>query len=760
MNKNLNRLPEEYCDLCFSNSIMNWDEAIPLGNGLTGCLIWGDGSPLRFSLDRGDLWDNRPAPETLSGDFNYKKLIEFVKNKDEKAIKEKFEDSWERATPTKIPAGKIEIDYGKNMGNINSCLHLYNGVAEISIDDGTNKSSIKTFLHATNGIGYIHIRGLESIKGIRLKVPEFGTLSEAVDEKNELDGHISKGSLNKLKYPPAEYIENDDITYFIQKTVDDLEYGIFMVQKKVGDNIDIVYYIAANIDGENWIEDAENRILSMLKMDFDKALIEHEEWWKSFWYKSSIDLPNIEYEKMWYLNNYLFGSSSRKNAPPMPLQGVWTADDGQLPPWKGDYHHDLNTQMSYWHYLKANHIEEGESFIDYLWDLVPEARQFAKDFFDAPGLCLPSTTTLDGTPIGGWAMYSYNFTNQIWLCQAFDRHWEYTGDIDFLEKKAYPYLKDTAICIMQWLVPDSKGKLLLPLSSSPEIHDNNYEAWLTPNSNYDLELLIYLFKTLYKMADILNYEEKDKWEEKLNSLPELAINDNNVLMLSPDESLNESHRHHAHAMAIYPLDLLNYHSGGRDKQIIDETINNLELLGTGLWVGFSFPWMAEFYARQCNGEGAAYQLKLFWEVFCSQNGFNLNGDFNKYGITQWHYRPFTLEANMCAADALQEMLLQTYDGIIRVFPAIPESWRKNGASFSSFRGMKGILISSSIKNGEVEYIHLVAHNDGNYLIQNEFNSDKIIIKRRNCLEEINCHCKDNFTIELLKDEICHITAKK
>ncbi|WP_304942723.1 glycosyl hydrolase family 95 catalytic domain-containing protein, partial [Vallitalea guaymasensis] len=232
------------------------------------------------------------------------------------------------------------------------------------------------------------------------------------------------------------------------------------------------------------------------------------------------------------------------------------------------------------------------------------------------------------------------------------------------------------------------------------------------------------------------------------------------LMLSPDESLNESHRHHAHAMAIYPLDLLNYHSGGRDKQIIDETINNLELLGTGLWVGFSFPWMAEFYSRQCNGEGAAYQLKLFWEVFCSQNGFNLNGDFNKYGITQWHYRPFTLEANMCAADALQEMLLQTYDGIIRVFPAIPESWRKNGASFSSFRGMKGILISSSIKNGEVEFIHLVAQNDGNYLIQNDFNSDKIIIKRRNCLEEINCHCKDNFTIELLKDEICHITAKK
>ena len=50
----------------------------------------------------------------------------------------------------------------------------------------------------------------------------------------------------------------------------------------------------------------------------------------------------------------------------MPLQGVWTADDGGLPPWKGDYHHDLNTQMSYWHYLKANHIEEGESFIDFL----------------------------------------------------------------------------------------------------------------------------------------------------------------------------------------------------------------------------------------------------------------------------------------------------------------------------------------------------------------------------------------------------------
>ena len=89
---------------------------------------------------------------------------------------------------------------------------------------------------------------------------------------------------------------------------------------------------------------------------------------EAFWAKSAIELPDPILEKQWYLEQYKFGSAARRGAPPISLQAVWTADNGRLPPWKGDFHHDLNTQLSYWPCYSGNHLEEGLGFLDWLWD--------------------------------------------------------------------------------------------------------------------------------------------------------------------------------------------------------------------------------------------------------------------------------------------------------------------------------------------------------------------------------------------------------
>ena len=120
----------------------------------------------------------------------------------------------------------------------------------------------------------------------------------------------------------------------------------------------------------------------------------------------------------------------------MSLQGVWTADDGALPPWKGDYHNDLNTQLSYAHFYKANHLEEGECFLDFLWNSMDAAKIFAEKFYGTEGICLPGVMSIDGKALGGWPMYSLSPTQQIWLCQSFEEYYRYTGDLEFLEKKA------------------------------------------------------------------------------------------------------------------------------------------------------------------------------------------------------------------------------------------------------------------------------------------------------------------------------------
>lgn len=228
---------------------------------------------------------------------------------------------------------------------------------------------------------------------------------------------------------------------------------------------------------------------------------------------------------------------------------------------------------------------------------------------------------------------------------------------------------------------------------------------MTPNSNYDLALMRYLFAQLADLAEELDNGEAAAWQDILDRLPELAINGQGIMMLSPDEELKESHRHFSHLMPIHPLRLVDYHDE-EGKKIIDANIHRQEILGSGYWVGYSFTLMAEMYAIQGNGNGAAYQLRTFWDSFCSVNGFHLNGDYKNHGVSQWHYRPFTLEGNMCAADALQEMLLQSEKGIIDLFPAIPDEWQMKKVSFQNFRAEDGVLISAELERGQVTALKL------------------------------------------------------
>ena len=527
--------------------------------------------------------------------------------------------------------------------------------------------------------------------------PEFGN-SEGKESLNyDPDAReISQGSLKRLHYPGVicGKSQNEvELQWFEQKVDEKFSFGIVIGILEKENHTEIFYRITTSGDGKNWMEDAKAQIKEELLEGYEKLFKSHCRWWGDFWSKSGVSLPDELFEKNWYLTNYLFASCSRKGEFPMSLQGVWTADDGALPPWKGDYHNDLNTQLSYAHFYKANHLEEGECFLDFLWNSMDAAKIFAEKFYGTEGICLPGVMSIDGKALGGWPMYSLSPTQQIWLCQSFEEYYRYTGDLEFLEKKGWVYFEETAKCITA-LLEERDGKLYLPVSSSPEIHDDEKESWLTPNSNYDLALLRYLYRTLITFAKILKNGREELWQSVYEKLPELAVNEKNVLMLSPDESLAESHRHLSNAMAICPLHLYDYEN---QKEIIDATILDYELWGTGMWVGFSFAWMSHLYSIQRNGEGAYEQLRIFWDSFCSPNGFHLNGDYKRRGYSTFHYRPFTLESNLYAADALQEMLFYMKDGTLEFFPAIPEAWKNQLVSFRGFLGEGGLVVSAKRK---------------------------------------------------------------
>ena len=703
--------------LHYNKTITKWDDALPLGNGDIGCLIWNRANKLRFTLDKGGIWDCSDPPENQEN-FTYEDMKRLVAEKNEKMLQEKYDDCYNKPTPTKLPAGKIILNLGTRK-NIISDLDFNSAEANLK----TGNITVKSFIHANENYGLIEVNKI----GVKLKIdnPKFGKI------KKHAIKFSSKGttqSLKNLKYPDAEFFSETknsiNCTYFIQPTNDNRFYGIIAAKTEQNGKTLIAYTVNMG-NNRNFVEESKKIVTNAIKKGYEKAFAEHKIWWAEYWQKSSISIPDKILEKGWYINNYLLASCSRKNHFPMPLQGVWTADNGSLPPWKGDYHNDLNTQLCYSHFFKANHLEEGSSFIDFLWNSMDVAKEFAKKFYGTEGICLPGVMTIDGKPLGGWPMYSLSPTHQIWLCQSFELYFQYTGDMKFLREKAWVYFEETAKC-MTALLEEREGYYYLQVSSSPEIHDDEKESWLTPNSNYDLALLRYLYQTLIRFAGILGNGQENAWKKVLDKLPPLAVNEKNVLMLSPNESLKESHRHLSNAMAICPLRLMDYKT---EKEIIDATVLDYEFLGTGMWVGFSFAWMSHLYSIQGNGEGAYEQLRIFWESFCSSNGFHLNGDFKKRGYTTFHYRPFTLEANMYAADALQEMLFQMHDGEIEVFAAIPKVWKEKEISFENFRGENGILVSAKWTPKQGTEIVLVSEKEQEVCIKiNKYKKEKICLR--------------------------------
>src|SRR5437899_9317915 len=136
--------------------------------------------------------------------------------------------------------------------------------------------------------------------------------------------------------------------------------------------------------------------------------------------------------------------------------------------------------MTYIAYRTSGDFDEGACFLDYLWNLLPTFRQFARDFYGTAGAAVPGVMSLAGQALGGRGQYSLSPTMGALNAHLFYLHWRHTGDQAFLKNRAYPFCQEIGTCLKELLKPDEKGVLKLPLSSSPEIFDNTRRAFLKP----------------------------------------------------------------------------------------------------------------------------------------------------------------------------------------------------------------------------------------------------------------------------------------
>lgn len=696
--------------LIYDDPALVWDEAFPLGNGLLGALVWGDGKPLKISLDRTDLWDLRPVPEFHSDEYSYELMRQWVRDGRIEDLRRVYEAPYNRPAPTKIPAGRIEIDLGADVGFHQAVLSVGDGVANVYFQNG---ALARVWVDAENTVGRIRIEGSKNLHA-EVVAPAFGGSDQTEDRPA-----ISMGELGRLGYSAPKTMEESAFSGFLQEGWGEFRFAVALVWEEDGGAWRGAWSIATSEESDDPLSLAQKRAAAALKEEDEASLARQTEWWKNYWDKGWITVPNETLQNQWQLEMYKFGAAARPDTPPITLQGPWTADNGQLPPWKGDYHHDLNTELSYWPCYSGNRLEEGLGFLNWLWATRENCIDWTKRFYGLPGMNVPMTADLLNRQIGGWHQYTHSATTASWLAHHFYQHWRYSMDREFLEGRAFPYLRDVSVFLESLLVEDDRGRLTLELSSSPEIHDNRLEAWFKSITNYDLALIAWTFDKTAELAEELGrMEEAEHWRGVREKLPELAVAEDGFLLVSQTEPLHESHRHHSHLMAIHPLGLIQWERGGEDRRIVEATLAEMERLGSSMWTGYSFSWAGSLWARAKQGEKAERALEIFSKAFCLRNSFHCNGDQSGEGYSNFTYRPFTLEGNFAMAAGLQEMLIQSHADSIEVFPAVPSSWQS--ASFEKLRTEGAFVFSATRKDGAVSEVRIESEKGGVCRLKNPF----------------------------------------
>ena len=619
-------------------------------------------------------------------------MLDSYERRDRETWVKYFDATYTESKWTKIPGGRLVITLPEDKKSTSFHLDFESATGSVEFEDG---SRAEAFFSATKPVAMLR---LPPGAGFELVRPE---------------------SIDQLEYPQPDFSRTDYEVAYRQRTSGKLSYAFVVQWKEQGSATLVAIALCSSHDDDNPLALARSRAAEALDEGWASVRAPHVAWWKTLYNSSDVTIPDPRLQNHYNLVRYFYGAASRAHAPPMPLQGVWTADAGGLPPWKGDYHNDLNTQMTYVAWQAAGLTDPGMSYLNYFWDRLPQFREYGRDFFGVDGAMVPGVMTLDGQAMGGWPQYAMSPTAGLWNGHAFYQYWKTSGDMQFLAERAYPWLNEVATSVFA-LANIEDGVLTLPLSSSPEWNDDRWEAYLTPNSNNDQALLMWSAEVLEEMAVALGRTDEAKsWADKRALLAPLKIDPaTHALLVSEGIPFDESHRHFAHTMAIHPLGILNVEQSPEARRQVRSSVRQLIDYGSQAWVGYSFTWAASLAARAGFPDDCVRLLTDFERAFVTRNGFHVNGDQTKSGLSSFQYRPFTLEGNFLFMDAIHEMYLQSWGGRLRIFPALPDSWRE--AEFRDLRAEGGFKVSAKRIDGQTQTVTIDATADGALTLRDPF----------------------------------------
>ncbi len=674
----------EQHDLTYSSVIARWLDGIPMANGDIGAVLWGDGSPLKITLDKYDVWElRRSAIYQDNRQYSYGVLRELVAKREfleaAKLLSASRLTQPEYPKQTSLPLPRFEIDLNGGVKSFSARLSLHDARASGQLESAGGPIDWMAYIHSERNLVIIRLGG----QGI----------SEACDvalSMNDLAPETA-AALEKWGYPAPLQERTRTSGSFWQAFPGDGGYAAVW-RRLIRESEEWIFLaIATHNDAAEPRAHATSIVESAAESDQEELFREHAAFWHDYWERSFVALPDSLVENFLYLELYKMACSSRPGKYAWRCAALWSPD-GEFPrEAAGQMHTNLNAQEAYWPIFASNHLELGEPFYEFFCKHLPLLRKKCNDFCEVEGIWVATAMIVDGTSneAAGWTC-QYPLSNGPWIAHHFWLHWLYSRDRTFLREQAYPFMRACMQTYLNLLERWDDQRYHLPLSNSPEYGQSTGDAW-GADTNIDLQLIRWLGHSLIEAVKILRIDDQDeeRWKDVLANLAPYPQGPDG-LHIYAGQPLEHSHRHFSHLLAIHPLGTLNIEGPDEDRELIERSLEHLRQKGAGEWISESFPWASLIYARTGNRH-LAWQLLQAYLCREFAKGQNLH---------QW------TNASFAGAAAVLEMLLQSWGGKIRVFPSIPDLW--NDLYFRDLRAEGAFLVTAKMRERNVLFIEILS----------------------------------------------------